>query len=70
MNLETDPFRFSLLVFDTFVADMRTQFAGRGAGHDPLITKLEGVMGEMREDFDNITGTLETYDSKLKAVLG
>lgn len=27
-------------------------------------------MGEMRDDFDNITGSLETYDTKLKAVLG
>jgi len=56
--------------FETFVGDMRAKFQSRGAGHDPLVTKLEGIMGEMKDEFDKITNSLETYDHKLISVLG
>jgi len=48
--------------FETFVSDVKTAFMARGAGHDPLIGSLESKVGEMREDFDKITNSLENYD--------
>ena len=42
----------------------------RGSGSDPMIGKVENNIGKMKEAFDQITGTLQTYDTKLINVLG
>ena len=57
-------------VFETFVQDVKTAFMARGAGTDPLIGSLESKVGEMRDEFDKITNSLENYDTKLINVLG
>ena len=57
-------------VFETFMSDVRAQFTNRGAGQDPLVTKLDKNVSEMKQTFDQITGTLSNYDEKLINVLG
>jgi len=57
-------------VFETFVADVKTAFMARGAGTDPLIGSLESKVGDMRDEFNKITDSLENYDHKLISVLG
>ena len=49
---------------------MKKNFADRNEGNDPMINLLEANIRQMRETFEQITGTLGNYDEKLINVLG
>ena len=58
------------IVFETLVQDVKKNFGDRNEGSDPMIAQLESNIREMKGTFEQISGTLNSYDEKLINVLG
>ena len=50
--------------------DVKNNFESKGVINDPLVHNLDKNIAHMKQTFDSITSTLNTYDTKLINVLG